>query len=560
MDSPRDLILKSFLVESAEGLAQMEQAVLELESRPDDAELVQTIFRVVHTMKGNAGILELQNLLSFAHKSEDLLDEIRERRLAVSSEVTTLLLGIGDVLREMAAAAGEGKDELSQRGKDLLRKISDCLAQSSRPWKSTRDRVANAEEAAEPGVIDAGPGTAAAGHKEDACTLRVDVEKLDQLLNLAGEITIARGRVAQLLENKEESSLDEIAEAFSFADGLHLELQETILKTRMVPVGPLFRQFNRTVRDVAKSHGKFARLQIEGEEVEVDTSVVEHLKDPLVHMIRNALDHGIEPPETRQKNGKPPAGTIQVRAQHEGGNILVEVCDDGAGLNRERIVEVARKRGLIADAEKLSDDEVYQLIFETGFSTAAEVNELSGRGVGMDVVRRNVQALRGSVRIASQPGMGCAVQLRIPLTLAIIEGFGVGVGGETYVIPLDQVVECVELPEQEKQAVRKEGIVPLRNEPLPFLYLKDYFGLAGDQHGRKNIVVVQHGAGRAGLAVDALYGTTHTVIKPLPAACQGVPGVSGSAILGNGQVAMILDVPALLRDFRTSSPEAARRA
>lgn len=560
MDSPRDLILKSFLVESAEGLAQMEQAVLELESRPDDAELVQTIFRVVHTMKGNAGILELQNLLSFAHKSEDLLDEIRERRLAVTSEVTTLLLGIGDVLREMAAAAGEGKDELSRRGKDFLRKISERLAQSSRPEKSARDRAANAEEAAEPGVIDAGTGGAAAGHKEDARTLRVDVEKLDQLLNLAGEITIARGRVAQLLENKEKSSLEEIAEAFAFADGLHLELQEAILKTRMVPVGPLFRQFNRTVRDVAKSHGKFAKLQIEGEDVEVDTSVVEHLKDPLVHMIRNALDHGIEPPEIRKKEGKAPAGTIQVRAQHEGGNILVEVCDDGAGLNRERIVEVARKRGLIADVEKLSDEEVYQLIFETGFSTAAEVNELSGRGVGMDVVRRNVQALRGSVHIASKPGMGCAVQLRIPLTLAIIEGFGVGAGGETYVIPLDQVVECVELPEQEKQAARKEGIVPLRNEPLPFFYLKDYFGLAGDRQGRRNIVVVQHGAGRAGLAVDALYGTTQTVIKPLPAACQGVPGVSGSAILGNGQVAMILDIPALLRDFRASAPEAARRA
>lgn len=551
MDTQRDLILKSFLVESGEGLAEMEQSILEMEAKPDDMEAVQSVFRVIHTMKGNAGILDLQNLLTFAHTSEDLLDAIREGKLAVNSEITSLLLGILDVLREMAEGAGEGKDAMSRRGKEVLAKIAECLKKNKRANKGKNAGDSSGEEIPGQAGMDALPGAHALTHKEAARTLRVDVDKLDRLLNLAGEITIARGRVAQMLEHKEECSLEEIREAHSFADALHLELQETILKTRMVPVGPVFRQFNRTVRDVAKSHGKLAQLRIEGEEVEVDTSIVEHLKDPLLHMIRNAVDHGIETPEERKKKGKAPMGTITVRAAHEGGNIVVEVQDDGAGLDRARIVEIAQKRKLFEDAEELSDQEAFQLIFESGFSTAEEVNDLSGRGVGMDVVRRNVQALRGSVHVTSQPEAGSTVHIRLPLTLAIIEGFGVGVGDLTCVIPVEQVIECVELPAEENDSARTEGILQLRNEPLPFLYLKDHFGLAGKRSGRQNIVVVQHQASRAGLAVDVLYGATQTVIKPLPVIFKEIPGVSGSAILGNGRVALILDVPALLRDFRS---------
>jgi two-component system chemotaxis sensor kinase CheA len=318
----------------------------------------------------------------------------------------------------------------------------------------------------------------------------------------------------------------------------------------MVPVGPLFRQYTRTVRDLAKSHGKLAQLVIVGEDVEVDTSVVEHLKDPLLHMIRNAVDHGIESPAARRKKGKSPVGNITVRAAHQGGNIVIDVSDDGTGLERQRILEVAQKRGIIANAEKLSDNDIYQLIFESGFSTASKVTDLSGRGIGMDVVRRNVQALRGSVNIRSQPGAGSVVHIRLPLTLAIIEGFSVGVGSETFVIPVDQVIECVELPEEENDSARKDGILQLRGQPLPFLYLKDHFTLPGNRVGRQNIVVVQHDARTAGLAVDVLYGASQTVIKPLPMIFKSVPGVSGSAILGNGRVALILDIPALLRDFR----------
>jgi two-component system chemotaxis sensor kinase CheA len=555
MEIRRDLILKNFLVESAEGLNLMEQSVLELETRPDDSELIQSIFRVVHTMKGNAGLLEIEGLLAFTHSIEDLLDTVRNGKLAVTSDVITLLLDTIDVLRKMVAAAGEDKDEDDAGARNILARIARRLKENGKPEKTKsaeskwdNEPLVSSSEAAVPGA-----GMAA---KESARTLRVDVEKLDRLLNLAGEITIARGRVAQMLEAKEKAILEEIRDAHSFADALHFELQETILKARMVPIGPLLHQYKRTVRDLAKSLGKMAQLRIEGEEIEVDTSVVEHLKDPLLHIIRNALDHGIEPPAVRKKKGKPPAGTITVRAAHQSRNIVIEVSDDGAGLDRQKIVEAAHKMGLVDEPGKLSEQDAYELIFQSGLTTAGQISDMSGRGVGMDVVRRNVQALRGSVSMSSQAGAGATVRFRLPLTLAIIEGFGVGVGDETYVIPVDQVIECVELPAEENDIARNEGVLQLRNEPLPFLHLKDHFGIPGDRGGRQSVVVVQHESSRAGLAVNALYGATQTVIKPLPPIFQDVPGVSGSAILGNGRVALILDIPALLRDFCTQEVHA----
>lgn len=541
MEIKRDLILKNFLVESREGLDLMEQSILELESRPADSELIQTIFRVVHTMKGNASLLEIENLLSFSHSAEDLLDTVRDGKLFVTPEIITLLLDLVDVLRQMVTAAGDGKDEMPASAKDILARVSRCVKGNGKTEKPKPEDAVRAEAAT---------FTAGVFHKDTARTLRVDIEKLDRLLNLVGEITIARGRVSQMLDAEDEVSREDIRDAHSFADTLHSELQETILKARMVPIGPLFHQYNRTVRDLAKSLGKMAQLHIEGEDIEVDTAVVEHLKDPLLHMLRNALDHGIEVPAVRKKRGKPPAGTITVRAGRQGGNIVIEVADDGAGLDRQKILVAAEKKGLIAESEKLSNHGVYQLIFESGLTTVSHVTNVSGRGVGMDVVRRNVQALRGTVQVISEPGVGSTVRIRLPLTLAIIEGFGVGVGDETYVIPVDQVVECIEMSQEDNDEARKDGVLQLRNEPLPFFYLKDHFGLPGDRGARQTVVVVQHETSRAGLAVNALYGASQTVIKPLPAIFRDVPGVSGSAILGNGRVALILDVPALLRDFR----------
>ena len=542
MEIKRDLILKNFLVESEEGLGLMEQSILELEARPADSELIQTIFRVVHTMKGNASLLEIENLLNFSHHVEDLLDTVRNDSLSVTPEIVTLLLDVVDMLRQMVAAAGEGKDEMPLGAKGILVRASRCVKEAAKTDKLKAEDAVRTEAAAL---------TSGVSYKDTARTLRVDIEKLDRLLTLVGEITIARGRVAQMLDAEDQVSLEDIRDAHSFADALHFELQDTILKARMIPIGPLFHQYNRTVRDLAKTLGKMAQLRIEGEDIEVDTSVAEHLKDPLLHILRNALDHGIEPPALRKKRGKAPAGTITVRASRQGGNIVIEVSDDGAGLDRQKILEVAQKKRLVTEPEKLSNHAVYQLIFESGLSTVSHVSNMSGRGVGMDIVRRNVQALRGTVQIVSEPGVGTTVRIRLPLTLAIIEGFGVGVGEETYVIPVDQVVECVELSPEDNDAARSEGVLQLRNEPLPFFHLKDHFGLPGERGGRQSVVVVQHETNRVGLAVNALYGAAQTVIKPLPAIFRDVPGVSGSAILGNGRVALILDVPELLRDFRT---------
>jgi two-component system chemotaxis sensor kinase CheA len=549
MEIQRDMILKSFTVETGEGLAQMEETILELEARPEDGELIQTIFRVVHTIKGNASILELPKLQAFAHAFENLLDEIRSRNLSVTPEIINLMLASLDILREMGAGAAKGRDETSARAREVLGRISKCIAGGAQSGP-TRLEGENGT-AVEPGAVRTPPVN------DSLRSLRVDVTKLDRLLDLTGEIAIARGRIAQLLENPGAADLVAIRETARAADSLHTELQELVLKARMVSVGPLFRQYSRTVRDLAKAHGKLARLEIEGEEVEVDTSVIEHLKDPVLHMIRNAIDHGIELPAVRKRKGKPASGTLTVRAAHEAGSIVIEVRDDGAGLSRERISEVARKRGIFAEPEKLGEQELFQLIFEAGFSTASAVSDLSGRGVGMDVVRRNVQALRGNVFITSEPGAGSTVHIRLPLTLAIIEGFGVGIGEDTYVIPVDQVIECVELPAREQNAGCRTGVLELRGQPLPYVQLREHFQTGGARTLRQNVVVVEHDSNRAGLAVDQLYGATQTVIKPLPHVFRNVPGVSGSAILGNGRVALILDIPALMRSFEA---EAARVA
>jgi two-component system chemotaxis sensor kinase CheA len=549
MEIQRDLIFKSFLAESEESLAEMEQAVLELEGKPESDELIQAIFRIVHTAKGNAAILQLEGLIGFAHIVEDYLDALRSRQLAITREVTTVLLASVDAFREIVASAAAGKDEIGSHAERVLRSISSHLQSMGSSGKQSR--CPDNTSATNPNNSTAVPAA------KMGRTLRVDVVKLDRLLDVMGEITIARGRLTQLLNNQEHVDIDEVREAQRFADALHTQLQETVLKARMVPVGPFLRQYARTVRDLAKTHGKLAQLFIEGEEVEVDTSVVQHLKDPILHMIRNAVDHGIEPADVRRQRGKPPVGAITIRAAHQGGNIIVEVRDDGAGLDREKILELIRKRALMMEPERLSDHELYQLIFQSGFSTATEVSDLSGRGVGMDVIRRNVQALRGSVYVTSRPGAGATIHVSLPLTLAMIEGFAVGVGMETCVIPVDQVVECLELPAQQGNDGRKEGVLQLRGEPLPFLHLKDHFGFPGDRARRQNIIVVQHDSLRAGVAVDRLHGAMQTVIKPLPPIFKDVPGVSGSAILGNGRVALILDVPAVLRDLQSQTANVA---
>jgi two-component system chemotaxis sensor kinase CheA len=317
------------------------------------------------------------------------------------------------------------------------------------------------------------------------------------------------------------------------------------MKLRMVPLGPTLRPHARTVRDVAFAHGKLASLEISGGDVEVDTSVVEALRDALTHLVRNAIDHGIEQPEARRRAGKDPQGIIHLSAHHEGGSVVVAMSDDGAGLSRAKIAERARERGLAADPERMPDEELFRLVLEPGFSTAAEVTELSGRGVGLDVVRRHVESLRGAMAIESREGRGTTVTLRLPLTLAMIDGFSVGVDEEVFVIPLDAVQECVEMPGLRHEA-GGAGVMGLRGQPLPFVRLRHALGRGGTPPPRENVVVVRHGDRSAGVVVDALFGAGQVVVKPLGDLFRQAPGIAGSTILGSGRVALILDVGAVI--------------
>jgi two-component system, chemotaxis family, sensor kinase CheA len=325
---------------------------------------------------------------------------------------------------------------------------------------------------------------------------------------------------------------------------------------RLVPVGPLFQQFARSVRDLSISHNKLARLEISGADVEVDTRVLENLKDPLLHMIRNAIDHGIERPNVRHGKGKNPCGLLKVSAFHSAGNIVIQLSDDGAGFNRERILAKARALSLLSEDEHISDQDLFNLVFTAGFSTADHVSDLSGRGVGMDVVRRNIDLLRGTIEIRSREDEGTEICIRLPLTLAIIEGFSVTANGETYVIPLELIKECVELP-REQISEERSGVTNLRGEPLPFLRLRRVFGFASNSlPPRENVVILRHEDGLAGIAVDTLLGECQAIIKPLSRLFRDVRGVSGSTILDEGGVALILDVSTLFREFITERTQA----
>lgn len=374
--------------------------------------------------------------------------------------------------------------------------------------------------------------------------IRVDATKLDQLINLVGELVIA-GASSNLLAHKLGD--EKLLESMSSMGRLVEEIRDNALYLRMVQIGETFTRFQRVVRDVSKELGKNIQLEISGAETELDKTVVERIGDPLMHLVRNSMDHGIESTEERQAAGKPAQGVLKLNAYHDSGSIVIEVIDDGRGLSREKLLAKAKERGMNVDEVNISDNDVYRLIFDAGFSTADKVTNLSGRGVGMDVVRRNIEALRGTVDVHSEFGIGTTVSIRLPLTLAIIDGFLVGVGGSSYVIPLDTIHECIELSEDEQKEVAVQSYINLRGEVLPFLRLREFFDDRGSEINRENIVVVQFGNQKAGFVVDELLGEFQTVIKPMGKILQKLKGISGATILGSGDVAVILDVPNLVQ-------------
>src|SRR5579872_2917949 len=538
MNFDREKIVKAFVEESAEGLERSEQYLITAESNPARLELLDEIFRVAHTIKGNASALDFPELAGFAHVLEDLLDAVRRHEVAISREVVSLLLHAVDALRALVPAAAERNDRLSPSHQEL----KNAMARRAAGGKSSARTQGEAEEYSPSAV----PGATLPNQARNR-TLRVDTEKLDHMLNLTGEIAIAQGRLRRMIEELKTDAGRKLLEAQREIESLQKTLQEQVMGIRLVPVGPLFQQFARSVRDISQSHNKLARLQIVGADVEVDTRVLEHLKDPLLHMIRNAVDHGIEAPRVRHSLGKPPCGSLTLTAFHRAGNILIQLADDGAGFNRQRILAKARALGLLPEGEKISDQELFNLVFKAGFTTADSITDLSGRGVGMDVVRRNIELLRGNIEIQSTEGQGTSITIRLPLTLAIIDGFSVIANSETYVIPLEMISECLEVPADQitSEAV---GVLSLRGEPLPYVRLREVFGKPARRPERENVVVVHRDGGYAGIAVETLLGECQAIIKPLNRILRDVPGVSGSTILDNGRVALILDVSTLLRE------------
>ncbi|WP_349655651.1 chemotaxis protein CheA [Xanthomonas sp. 10-10] len=395
--------------------------------------------------------------------------------------------------------------------------------------------AANAASAPARNAPDAG------GRNNDARSIRVDADKLDRMIDLVGELIIA---VSSTNANAQRTGDAQLLESASILAGLVEEVRESALQLRMVKIGGTFSRFQRVVHDVARELGKDIALVVAGEDTELDKSVVEKIGDPLTHLVRNAMDHGIEPADVRVARGKPARGTVGLNAYHDSGSIVIQITDDGGGLNRDRILAKALERGLIEPGRQLSDREVFAMIFEPGFSTAEKVTNLSGRGVGMDVVKRNITALRGTVEIDSAAGLGTTISVRLPLTLAIINGFQVGVGKSVFVVPLDVVEECVEFTPD-----YASDYIDLRGSVLPYVRLRELFALGGRTPARESIVVIRQGTQRFGLVVDTLLGEWQTVIKPLSKVFAQVKGISGSSILGSGDVALILDVPSLIQQL-----------
>jgi two-component system chemotaxis sensor kinase CheA len=528
-------LFQLYMVEAEECLASLEEGLVNLEQRPDDQALIAEIFRVAHTLKGNSSSLGFKSLAQFSHEVEEFLHRFRKGQQQPDGELISLLLRAVDVMNRWLPSLEVGV-ERPMTGEQL-----EVHAELLRFRKSstTNAAVQNVGDAAE--ETDEKTGAMPAPRR----TMRVESRRMDALLDLVGEISIAAERVRRHVEMIPAALRRDAMDTVEDQDRLLRDLYDNVMRSRMVPVGPTFRRHLRTVRDLARTTGKQVQLVLEGEDTEVDMSVVEALSDPLVHMIRNAIDHGIESPEKRLAAGKNALGTITLRAYHDRGEIVLQITDDGAGMQRDRIRALAVKAGLHPDA--MSDRELLDLIFQPGFSTADAVTGTSGRGVGMDVVRRNIEKVRGQIFIETTEGKGTLVSIRLPLTLAVIPGFGVRVGGEAFVIPMSAVEECLEqAPPENSQAT---GVLHVRGDAIPYVRLRHFFGFKERAETREIVVVVLHQERRAGLVVDEIYGESQTVIKPLGPLLRGMPGVTGTAVMGSGAVAMVLDAGAMFKEL-----------
>ena len=542
-DTDRSL-LGDFCDEARDYIESAEAALLVLEREPDNGEAAQTVMRAFHSIKGTSGFLKLDGLVSLAHHGESLLGE-RRRRDGFAGGVAALSLRALDALRDTVKNLDASRDGASLAYPpgflDVLRELEDIDA-----------------EPGAPAVEAAGPRTASAPAVRDTGathSARVRLDRLDALVDLVGELVVAHWMIAQ--DPGSGRDHPELARKVAHAGKLVRDLHDMSMALRMVPLRGTCNKLVRLARDLAQRAGKQVECRVNGEMTELDRNMVELVADPLMHMVRNAIDHGIELPDERQARGKPAAGCLTLRAAQMNGQVVVTVSDDGRGLQRDRILERAQARGLVRPGEVLSDADVLDLIFAPGLSTAEQVTDLSGRGVGMDVVRRNIQALHGRVDVQSPPGRGTTITLRVPLTLAITDGMLVRVGDERYIVPTTNVVVSVRPERGALFTVGGRGeMVRLRRDVLPLVRLHRLLDVHGASEDPTAALLMVVGAGdrRCALLVDAILGQQQVVAKPVTAGIGAVPGVSGAAILGDGRVGLILDVPQILELARRAQP------
>ncbi|ADU66090.1 chemotaxis protein CheA [Desulfurispirillum indicum] len=589
-------IIEDFLVETDELLEKLDQDLIELENSPDNYDLLNAIFRCAHTVKGTSGFLGFTTMAELTHHAEDVLNKLRKGDLVMNPHTMDILLEAFDLVKsiteDIRSGRGDSQQDISgvverlhlitegKEGEVVLDHETPPAPQplpaeetaavppavSPRPAAAVAATAPVADPhpiapASEPTKKTSPPAPAAKNAPKQAAaddrkkgeqTIRVDVDRLDALMNLVGELVLGRNRILQLTSQMESDRDNEHVEALSETSAqlslITTELQMAVMKTRMLPVGKVFNRFPRMVRDLSRELKKDIELIITGEDTELDKSVVEEIGDPLVHLIRNSCDHGVETPEERKAVGKPATGKVHLSAFHEGNHIVIEIKDDGKGIDADVIKAKAVEKGVITEAEasRMGKTEALNLIFAPGFSTAAKVTDVSGRGVGMDVVRTNIEKLNGLIVIDTDLGKGSTFTIKIPLTLAIIQVLLVGVSDESYAIPLVSVVETVKVTRGEIKTIERKQVLRLRDEVVPLVKLSGIFDVPTEEKNDVYIVILGLAERRIGLIVDTLLGQEEIVIKTLGDYLKGTPGITGATIMGDGRVNLIVDVASMI--------------
>ena len=549
-----DEVLQEFIVESNENLDELDRSFVALEANPGDHQRVGAIFRAIHTIKGTSGFLGCTRLEALTHAGEEVLSLVRDGKLSLTPHITTELLamvdGVRAILRRLESTGAEGTEDFADLIVKLKTLVSGDAAPAARVQPSANTPVTSGALQKDAGADHPPDVHAAEAHEATSVvdgTVRVDVGLLDKLMNLVGELVLARNQIIQVGAATGDPTLIGASQRLNL---ITTELQEGVMKTRMRPIGSVWNKYPRIVRDLSVLCGKSVRLEMIGTETEVDRSLLDAIKDPLVHMLRNSVDHGIETQEQRTAKGKNPTGVLALRAFHEGGKVNIELTDDGHGIDPERVRAKAIERGVVTveRASRMTERELTNLVFAPGFSTAEKVSNISGRGVGMDVVKTNIERIGGTVELFSRPGHGTTLKVKIPLTLAIIPALVVHLGAERYAIPQVNLLELVRLEAQQARTaianVHGTPVLRLRGDLLPLVRLRDVLGEPPPpvESDVVNVVILQADDRPFGLIVDGVSDTEEIVVKPLSRELKTVTTFAGATIMGDGRVALILDV------------------